>query len=527
MAANVQLYDTTLRDGTQGEGINFSLNDKLRLAKKLASFGIHYIEGGWPGSNEKDIEFFEAAKKQSWGKTRIAAFGSTRKAGVPVADDPQVRLLLQAETPTITFFGKSWLLHVHEVLRTTPEENRKMISDTVAFLKSHGREVIYDAEHFFDGYLDNPEYALATIVGAAEAGVDRVVLCDTNGGRLPNEISKIISEISSKVRRPIGIHTHNDCELGVANAVAAVQAGATQVQGTINGYGERTGNCNLTSVIPILELKLGHKILPKGNLADLTQISHLVDELANLQPNTRAPFVGASSFAHKGGMHVNAVKKVSASFEHIDPALIGNHQRILVGELSGRTNVVLKAKELGISLDEKSPVTKGILQEIKRRENLGFEYEAADASLEILIRQHLAPQPPVFDLVEYHVSVRKNMTHHFDACEATLKVKIGGEMVATVADGDGPVNALDGALRKALLTRYPLLGNMKLVDYKVRIINSAEGTAAKTRVWILSSDSHHHWATVGVSFNIIEASWLALADSVAYFFQHAKSKKSA
>ena len=525
MVASVQLYDTTLRDGTQGEGINFSLNDKLRLAKRLAAFGIHYIEGGWPGSNEKDIEFFEAAKKLSWGKTRIAAFGSTRKSGVAVNDDLQVRLLLQAETPTVTFFGKSWLLHVHEVLRTSPEENRKMISDTVAFLKTHGREVIYDAEHFFDGYIDNPSYALSTIVAAAEAGADRVVLCDTNGGRLPHEITRIVTEILSKLRCPVGIHTHNDCELGVSNAIAAVQAGATQVQGTINGYGERTGNCNLTSVIPLLELKLGHKVLPKGNLGDLTTISRLVDELANLQPNIRAPFVGASSFAHKGGMHVNAVKKVSSSFEHIDPSLIGNHQRILVGELSGRTNVVLKARELGIVLDEKSPETKAILQEIKRRENLGFEYEAADASLELLIRQHLAPHPPAFDLTEYHVSVRKNMTHGFDSCEATLKVKLNGEMVATVADGDGPVNALDGALRKALLTRHPQLKNMQLVDYKVRIINSTEGTAAKTRVWILSSDGHRHWATVGVSFNIIEASWIALADSVEYFFLHSKGKK--
>lgn len=522
MAQKVQIYDTTLRDGTQGEGINFSLSDKIRLAQKLADFGVHYIEGGWPGSNEKDIEFFRAAKRLKWGTTRIAAFGSTRKAGVKVQDDPQVRMLLEAETPTVTFFGKSWLLHVHEVLRTTPEENIAMIADTVAFLKKHGREVIYDAEHFFDGYRDNPTYALETITAAAKAGVDRVVLCDTNGGRLPSEVGQITAEIAGKLSCPLGIHTHNDCELGVANAIAAVQSGATQVQGTINGYGERTGNCNLTSVIPILELKLGLKTLDKGRLAHLTEISRLVDELANLLPNNRAPFVGASSFAHKGGMHVNAVKKVATSFEHIDPKLVGNHQRILVGELSGRTNVVLKAKELGITLDEKAPVTRKVLEEIKRLENLGFEYEAADASLDLLIRRHLDPVPPVFDLQEYHVSVRKNLPHAFDGCEATLKLTVGGQFISTVADGDGPVNALDGALRKALLTRYPKLEKMQLVDYKVRIINSTEGTAAKTRVWILSSDGHRQWATVGVSFNIIEASWIALTDSVEYFFRTAK-----
>lgn len=519
MNTPVTLYDTTLRDGTQAEGINFSMADKLRVAERLAQFGVHYIEGGWPGSNEKDIEFFKAAAAKNWGPAKIAAFGSTRRAGLKAGDDPQVRLLLEAQTPVVTFFGKSWLLHVTEVLRTTPEENRDMIADTVAFFKENGREVIYDAEHFFDGYRDNPEYALSTIKAASDAGADYVVLCDTNGGNLPSTVREITQKALETVSCRVGIHTHNDCGLAVANAIASISAGAAQVQGTMNGYGERTGNCNLTTVIPILELKMDTPVIPEGKLTELQDLSHYVDELANQKPDIRAPFVGATSFAHKGGMHVNAVNKVAHSFEHIDPSLVGNERRILVGELSGRTNVMLKARQLGIDLDEKAPETSQILDRIKHLENQGYEFESSDASFELLVNSYLHPSEPFFDLREYHVSIRKNMTHDFTTCEATVKISIGGEPISTVADGDGPVNALDQALRSALQQRYPEVAKMSLTDYKVRIINPRGGTAAKTRVLIQSTDGSHDWGTVGVSENIIEASWLALVDSVESFLK--------
>jgi 2-isopropylmalate synthase len=517
MQQSVLIYDTTLRDGAQAEGIHFSLHDKIRVAERLAGFGVHYIEGGWPGSNQKDIEFFEAARKKNWGKAKIAAFGSTRRAGIKVQTDPQVKLLLDAETPVVTFFGKSWMLHVKEVLRTTPDENVRMIADTVDFLKKHGREVIYDAEHFFDGYRDDPKYALRTILAAQDAGADWVVLCDTNGGRLPSEIQAITRDVLSKLKTKIGIHTHNDCGLGVANAVAAIEAGATQVQGTFNGYGERTGNCNLTSVIPILELKLGLKSLPKGKLEKLRSISHYIDEVANQIPDSRAPFVGISSFAHKGGMHVNAVNKVASSFEHIDPTLVGNRQRILVGELSGKTNIMMKASQLGVKLDEKAPKTREILDEVKRLENNGYEFESADASFELLVRKKLGKTKNYFELEEFHVSVRKNNLQKFSTCDASVKIRVGNEPIQTVADGDGPVNALDAALRRALIKHYPKLSKLHLVDYKVRIVNPASGTAATTRVLIESSDGEREWTTVGVSDNIIEASWIALTDSVEYF----------
>lgn len=519
MNKQIKLYDTTLRDGAQAEGINFSLGDKLRLAEKLAAFGIPYIEGGWPGSNEKDIEFFEAAVKRSWGKAKIAAFGSTRKPKTTVKDDAQVKLLLDAKTPVVTFFGKTWLLHVTEVLRTTAEENRQMIFDTAAYLKKHGREVIYDAEHFFDGYRNDAEYALSTLQAAVDGGADWVVLCDTNGGRLPEEIEAAVREVSKRIKCPIGIHTHNDSGLAVANALAALDAGAMQVQGTMNGYGERTGNCNLTTVIPILELKCGKRVLPEGKLVELGEVSRFVDELANQKPDNRAPFVGASSFAHKGGMHVNAVNKVSKSFEHIDPKLVGNVQRILVGELSGRTNVMMKARQLGIHLDEKSEKTKQILNIIKKLENNGYEFEAADASFETLVRKNLESREPYFKLDEYHVSVRRNVPHDFTTCEATVKIYVKDKLIKTVADGDGPVNALDEALRSALIQRYPQIEKIHLVDYKVRIVNPTAGTAAKIRVLIESTDGQHEWDTIGVSDNVIEASWLALVDSVEYFLR--------
>lgn len=517
-SAKLTLYDTTLRDGAQGEGVHFSLSDKLRLAEKLAAFGIHYVEGGWPGSNDKDREFFPEAKKLSWGACKLAAFGSTRRSGVSAANDPQIRLLLEAETPVITIFGKSWLLHVEKVLRTTPDENLAMIRDTVAFLKQEGREVIYDAEHFFDGHADNAGYALRTLETAAEAGADMLVLCDTNGGRLPSQISETVREVLTRLPgKRLGIHTHNDCGLGVANALAAVEAGVLQVQGTMNGYGERTGNCNLTTMLPLLELKLGKKILPSGNLGKLAELSGFVDELANLQHDPRAPFVGRTAFAHKGGMHVNAVNKLAASFEHIEPGLVGNRQRILVGELSGGANVAMKARELGLVLEEKAAPTREILAHIKRLEKDGYEFEAADASFELLVRRFLEKLPVPFRLDSYKVEVARVRPQAKETSKATVTVRVGKTARKTSASGDGPVNALDAALRKALLPSFPALRKMKLIDYKVRIVGSRGGTAARIRVLVQSTDGNREWGTVGVSTNILEASAHALTDAISYF----------
>ncbi len=515
---SLTLYDTTLRDGAQAEGVHFSLSDKLRLAERLAAYGIHYVEGGWPGSNDKDRDFFAEAGNLRWGSCKLAAFGSTRRAHVDAANDPQLRLLLDAKTPVVTIFGKSWLLHVEKVLRTTPVENLRMISDTVAFLKKEGRDVIYDAEHFFDGHATDSDYALRTLEAAAEAGADYLVLCDTNGGRLPSEVGAAIRTVSARFpKTKIGVHTHNDCGLGVANAVAAIENGALQVQGTINGYGERTGNCNLTTLLPILELKLGKKVLPHGNLGQLSELSGFVDELANLHHDPRAPFVGRTAFAHKGGMHVNAVNKVSASFEHIDPAAVGNHQRILVGELSGGANVMMKARELGITIEEKSPKTRVILAKIKKLEKEGYEFEAADASFELLVRRSLEKIPAPFQINSYKVEVVRTRPTARETSRATIAVRIGKKIWKTSAKGDGPVNALDGALRQALLPSFPSLRKMKLIDYKVRIVSSRGGTAARIRVLVESSDGIREWGTVGVSSNILEASALALTDSLSYF----------
>lgn len=517
MQNQVTLYDTTLRDGTQGEGINFSVADKIRIAERLDQFGVHYIEGGWPGSNPKDIEFFERAQSLKLKNAKIAAFGSTRKAGVAVEQDPQVQLLLESKTPVVTIYGKTWLLHVKEVLRTTPEENLAMIADTVRHLKANGREVIYDAEHAFDGYLDAPEYATQCLKAAADAGADYIVLCDTNGGRLPSQIAEITRTLQKTLSTKIGIHTHDDSGCGVANALAAIQEGALQVQGTMNGFGERVGNCNLVSVIPNLQLKMNLQVVNSENLKKLRDLSLFIDEIANQRHNIRAPFVGTAAFAHKGGTHVNAIHKVGHSYEHINPELVGNSQRVLVGELSGRTNVMLKARELKIKIDEKAPETKEILDQVKILENQGYEFEAADASFELLIRKALEHREPLFHLLEYHVSYRRNSEHAVDNCEATVKISVKNEKVYTVSEGDGPVNALDAALRAALIQFYPQIKEIRLSDYKVRIINSNAGTAAKTRVLIESTNGHHTWSTVGVSDNIIDASWIALCDSIEYF----------
>jgi len=510
----VTIYDTTLRDGTQGEGISFSVLDKIRVAEKLDAFGIHYIEGGWPGSNPKDIEFFEQVKTRKWANAKLCAFGSTCRANTKPADDLQIRLLISAETPVITIFGKSWRLHVGEVLKTTVEENRRMIYDSVIYLKAHGKEVIYDSEHFFDGYKDDPEHALATLHAAQTGGADLLVLCDTNGGTMVHEIAEITKIVIRTMEVPIGVHTHNDCELGVANALAAVQEGAVQVQGTINGYGERTGNCNLTSVIPNLQLKMGIQVLP--SLARLRELSLFVDELANCQHNIRAAFVGSTAFAHKGGMHVDAVQKVAHSYEHIEPSTIGNHQHILVSELSGQSNVILKANEIGIHLEKGSSDVAVVLQEVRRLEHLGYEFEAAEASFELLIHRVLGSIKPFWELLEYHCTYIRSVRNQYETCEATVKLHLNNEDIYTVAEGDGPVNALDAALRKALIPVYPSIEPVTLDDYKVRIIESNHSTGARTRVLIDSTDHHGNWCTVGVSNNIIEASWLALVDSYEY-----------
>lgn len=514
----VFLYDTTLRDGTQGEGFQLSGLDKLRIAQRLDAFGVDYIEGGWPGSNPKDVEFFQEAKKLELKHAKLAAFGSTRRANTPVEADPQVALLLAAETPVVTIFGKSWEMQVTEVLRTTVEENQAMIRDTVSHLVKHGREVVYDAEHFFDGYKDSPEHALATLKAAAEGGASSLVLCDTNGGTLPSEIEEICGAVKAAIPGvAFGIHPHNDCELAVANAIAAVRAGATQVQGTINGYGERTGNCNLTSVIPILQLKMGLEVVP--HLDKLRDLSYFVDDVSNNPHFARAPFVGRTAFAHKGGMHVNAVQKLARSYEHIVPESVGNAQNILVSELSGQSNILIKAEQLGIPLAKGSPEAGEVLKTVKELENEGYSFEAAGGSLEILIRRALNRYTKPFDLTEYHTSFRQYRDGHPPVCEATVKLVVDGTPELTVAEGHGVVNALDLALRKALLPFYPEIAGVSLVDYKVRILDGHDATAAKTRVLIVSTDGHHNWGTVGVSDNIIEASWLALVDGIDLFLQ--------
>jgi 2-isopropylmalate synthase len=514
MKPEVEIYDTTLRDGSQGEGINFSALDKLRIAEKLEAFGVHYIEGGWPGSNPKDMQFFKQAAKRKWKNARIAAFSMTRRKAMAVENDDLMRRILEAETPVATIVGKTWMLHVTEVLRAKPDENLAMIGDTIRFLKDHGKKVIYDAEHAFDGFKDNPEYSLATWQAAEKAGAECIVLCDTNGGCLPSEIARIVAIAKGKLTARLGIHTHNDCGLGVANAIAALEGGATHVQGTINGYGERTGNCSLTSVMPLIQFKMGLSGAPAKSMPRLKELSEFVDEIANVRHDPRRPWVGQTAFAHKGGMHVHAIDRVSRSYEHIDPAAIGNHRRVLVSDMSGRTNILRKAEEMGFKLTSDAPETRAITAEVKRKESLGYEYEAAEGSLALLIQKTFAHRDLPFTVDGYHVSIRSHAGSSI--CEATVKVRVGDQTAHTAAEGDGPVNALDGALRQALQKFFPALKTVRLTDYKVRILDSVAGTAAKTRVLIISSDGKREWGTVGVSENIITASLQALVDSIEY-----------
>ena len=525
MTLEIEIYDTTLRDGTQGHGITFSVADKLRIAERLDAFGVAYVEGGWPGSNPRDIEFFEQAKHRTFHRARLAAFGSTRRKDTLADADEQVKLLVDAATPVVTIFGKTSMLHVREVLQTTADENLAMIGDTIRFLKSHGRFVVYDAEHCFDGFREDRAYALATLRAAEAAGADVVTLCDTNGGSLPADIAAITRLARETLQVRVGIHTHDDIGLGVANALAAVDAGATHVQGTINGYGERTGNCNLTAVIPDLHFKMQRSCVPTASLRSLTELSQFIDETANLRPNPRLPWVGAAAFSHKGGTHVNAVQKVLSSYEHIDPASIGNTRHVLVSDLAGRSNIVMKAKELGFDLAADTPQVRKLLQQIKALEHRGYEFEAADGSLTLLIQRALGGGGRSFTVDAYHVSMRSD--GRASVCEATVKVSVGGGTAHTVADGDGPVNALDAALRSALQTFYPALQSVRLTDYKVRIIDSQSGTAAITRVLIQSSDARSEWGTIGVHENIIEASLEALVDSLEYALTRQTSSSAA
>ena len=518
MKKPVFVYDTTLRDGSQGEGVNFSKVDKLRIARMLDNFGVHYIEGGWPGSNPKDMAFFDEARGLELEHAKIAAFGSTRRGDKTVEEDANLQALLAAATPVVTVFGKSWMLHVTDVLRVSPDENLRMIADSCAYLRDREREVIYDAEHFFDGYKDDRDYATATLTQAAANGAGIVVLCDTNGGSLPHEIEAVCRQVREVLPEGVvlGVHAHNDAGCAVANTLAAVNAGCTHVHGTINGLGERCGNADLCSVLPNLELKMDCQTVPEGKLSRLHEISQFVFDLANLRPDTRLPYVGASAFAHKGGVHVNAVGKVSASYEHVAPEAVGNQRRILLSDLAGGSNVLLKAAEHNIDLDSKGPELRQVVAELKRLENEGYEFEAAGASFQVLLNKILRQHRQFFQLEGFRVIVEKHSQDEPCLSEATVKVTVNDQTELRAAEGDGPVNALDNALRSALTSFYPEIAKVELKDFKVRIVDGDRGTAAKTRVLIESGDGERIWGTVGVSENIIEASWQALVDSVEH-----------
>ena len=506
----LQLYDTTLRDGTQREGLSLSVDDKVKIARALDRLGVSYIEGGWPGSNPKDAEFFRRIRDVPLAHAKIAAFGSTRRAGVRCEDDGNLRALVDAGTPVVTLVGKSSTLHVERVLETSREENLRMIGESIAFLKRLGREVVYDAEHFFDGWRLDPAYAFATLAAAAEAGADTLVLCDTNGGELPDVVAERVREVGERLDTPIGIHPHNDAGLAVANGLAAVRAGCVQVQGTINGYGERCGNLDLVPLIATLQLKLDVVVLPEESLRRLTEVSAFVAAVANQHPDPHAPYVGRSAFAHKGGIHVAAIAKLAESYQHVDPALVGNEMRVVVSEVAGRRNVRLRAEALGL---EPGGHEGAVLQRIKELEHRGFQFEAAEGSFEMLLRREAPGYRAPFELEDFTVIVEKRGGGGSRA-QATVRIRVGGEVVHTAAEGEGPVNALDRAVRKALLPHYPALAEVHLVDYKVRIVDEHLGTGARPRVVIESARGAERWSTVGCSENIIEASWLALCDGL-------------
>ena len=517
----VELYDTTLRDGAQTEGISYSVEDKVKIALKLDELGVHFIEAGWP-ANSKDKEVFKILKKKSLKNAQLAAFGATCRADKKPNSDLSIKGILETETKVVTIFGKTWDLHVKDALRISLDENLKIIDNTITFLASKGKFVVYDAEHFFDGYKANPEYALKTILAAQNAGASRIVLCDTNGGTVTSKLIKIINEVSSKINAGarhtvplLGIHTHNDIGLAVANSILAVENGVMHVQGTFNGYGERCGNADLTTVIGILKTKLGIDCIPDANLKELTKTAHFVSEVSNMRQQPNQPFVGVSAFVHKGGVHIDAMLKNPKTYEHVDPALVGNHRRILASELAGKMPIIIKAKEFNIDLDKKSPKTAKILKLLQDLELQGYQFEAADASFELLIKRELKQYKKFFDLESFRVVIEKKTDGRINS-EAIIKIKVKGIQEHTAADGDGPVNAIDNALRKALKSFYPALAKMHLSDFKVRVLDAKEGTAAKVRVLIQSQDENDSWGTVGVSENIIEATWRALLDSVEY-----------
>jgi 2-isopropylmalate synthase len=522
----VAIYDTTLRDGTQAEGIAFSSDDKVRVAQKLDALGVHYLEGGWPGSNPNSVEFFEKIRRVRLAHIKVAAFGSTRHAKKSCERDGNVQALLAVKTPVVTIFGKSWDLHVREALRVPLETNIEMIESTVAYLKSKGREVIYDAEHFFDAFKRNRDYALATLVAAHRAGADCLCLCETNGGAIPIEVSSIVREVRGLLpEASLGIHTHNDSGCGVANTLAGVEEGCIHIQGTINGYGERCGNANLVPIIANLELKLGIEAVGAKRLRRLNEVSRTVAELANQIPDERAPYVGLSAFAHKGGIHVSAVLRNSETYEHVAPELVGNRRRVLVSDQSGRSNMIYKIDELGLKVDPDSPELGQVLKRIKELENKGYEFEAAEASFVLLIQEALGRLPVYFENPTWRILDEFLQGENF--VQAMIKVSVDGREVHTAADGDGPFNALDTAFRKALSEAYPEIARMKLVDYKVRVLLSAEGTAAAVRVLIRSSDGRENWGTVGVSENILEASWIALRDSIVHYLANVVKRRPA
>jgi len=513
---SIKIYDTTLRDGTQAEDIAFSSEDKIRIAQKLNEFGIDYIEGGWPGSNPKDLQFFREVKKIPLSHARIVAFGSTCRAGTPPEKDSNIQALIEAGTKVVTIFGKSWDIHPLEALNITLEQNLEIIHQSVRYLKKQVSEVIYDAEHFFDGYKNNPSYALKTLQAAQEAKADWIVLCDTNGGTLSDEIQSIIDEVKKKISSPLGIHVHNDSELAVANTIVAVKKGIRLVQGTINGYGERCGNANLCSIIPNLKLKMGIDCITDTQLKKITEVSRFVSELANLPHYKYLPYVGESAFAHKGGIHVSAIRKSDVTYEHVPPEKVGNRQRVLISDLSGESNILYKAAEFKIDIESKDPKVREILDNLKKLENQGFQFEGAEGSFEILIKKALGQHKKFFELMGFRVIVEKNEEEGPAISEATIMVRVGDSVEHTAAVGNGPVNALDNAIRKALEKFYPELKEVTLLDYKVRILSPKDGTGAQTRVLIESGDGRSKWGTVGVSENIIQASWQALVDSIDY-----------
>ena len=524
-AADVLLYDTTLRDGTQGEQINFTAEEKLRITRRLDDNGFHYIEGGWPGSNPKDMRFFELAKDADFKQARLTAFGSTRKPDSKPEDCPNLQALLAAATPTVTIFGKSWDLHVNEILQTPLPENIAMVRDSITFLKSMGKETIFDAEHFFDGYKNNSRYALQVIETAAAAGADMIVLCDTNGGTMPQEITEIIASVSDLIPpERLGIHAHNDCGLAVANSLAAVLCGVKMVQGTVNGFGERCGNANLITIISNLQLKMGKQCLTEAQLRQLSKLAHYVSDVANIPPVPYSPYVGRSAFAHKGGIHVSAVVKNASAYEHIKPELVGNRQRVLVSDLAGKSNIEYKAREMGIDLGADELTSRKIVAEIKRMEDDGYQFDAAEGSLSLLIKKATGEFKDPFALESFQV-INSKTDEAPSQCHATVKITVGDEEELTAAEGNGPINALDHALRKALTKFYPQIAEMHLVDFKVRIIESSEGTGAKVRVLLDSRDDDDLWSTIGVSANIIDAGWHALVDSIQYKLSKDKLNK--